>query len=445
MWSRMIPLGAALLTEITFFYNMFLFFSYDKTDKIMWIGYIPWVAGSMIILLFNDRILRKARTIGFLVAVNTVLITLWILAGFYSFFQMDGVGTYCWAVFLMIITGVRSAYLALQTVSEQQALIRTEISFLAAGCFFATQAGPFDVPMAFNMPTFIMIVVNMLVLIRFRIGTGELKNSQAIRWQGAFFILTLLGLIVGLVTSTLLFISPSFREWILKGISVFIDLIVWVFKEIHRLLSMLFDHSVQEPMVLPPPSDPMNGQEMIKEEIPAANIWILLSLAGASVVAAGLWLFMRLRKNMLFKRQLVIPRQQSSGNWKWDVLRRFAAFIAKMWRKLKFILSWLRCRYTPEGMFLTIETLGKYKGFPRIISETPGVYLRRLSDISQPQNGCEQQDIKKLIHILSIELEKSLYGKKEGNEQSGMLDQKELKKIQKHFLFWYPEKPKNRI
>lgn len=435
MSSPVLASVAALLTDITFLFNVFIFFAYDKTGRIMYISYVPWAAGTVLILLLNRYLLRKTRTVAFVFTVNALVVSIWAVSAVYFFFHGEGIWPNIWALLLIIFTGGRAAYFALQAITESQALIRTELSYIFAGTFFLVQSGSLNIPMIFSVPSLVMIMINMLALIRLRIFDKHTQNDSISRWQGLFFMLTMVGVIGGVTLGTMLLLSPSFRLLFLKLLNALKELVITIIKFLIRLLEMIFGTPKQHPMDLPPPEQQLiNNERLLKEVQTNISRWVLLIIL-AVILLAIIWLIIRLARELLQRRVALLTSGEYREKAEWPGLSFLSGFFKKVWYKLKFFMLWKRRKYTPEGTFLIIEKLGRRKGFPRAIDETPTSYLKRLYSSVSREGSFNELEIKRLNNILVEELERSFYGERSNFIQSSTaLEKGELKTLIRHYL-----------
>lgn len=407
---RTTSLLSALVTELTFFYNSFLFFSYSQKDTLMWIDYIPWVLGVLLVLIFNKKFLQKQRTVLSISLTNGAFVFVWIILGFKYFFHASGFGAYTYAVLFLLVTSGRALYLAIHGISETNMLMHTEFSVMSAGFFFFTQIGPFQVPIEFNLPSIFMVALNIMALIRMRIYGTTSKSITASKWRGILFLLALTAFFAIIIAAVLLFLSTPFRTFFIKLIAVFKYIVVWFLQKLGALLRWLLSGFKYDGEIVIPMQEELQTLKEAEMELFNINPDILITALILIAVLAMIFLIIIFRKNK-FKMTLrthQVNRYQQKGSFK--LLYFLSILLKRIYNNLMFAFTLLILRYNPGAAFIIIEKKGRKNGLPRQAHETPGMYLRRLSRSMTWDSTNDISIINSLLYDFIDEIEFCFYG-----------------------------------
>ena len=430
---------AALLNEITFFYNALLIVSLAKTKNIMWINYWPWACGGAAILLWNRWFLQKARSLVSIIAANALIASLWLFLGSRYFFHIQGMSAYGFAIVFLISTTVRAIYLSMHEVPDQHMVTYTEICIVGTCFFFFIQMGPLIMPVSYNIPSIAVILFNILALINMRLFSENAQELDISKMRRGLFLIAGFVIMVGGIAGILTYVSSAFNAFVIQVITTVEGIIILFFSFIHRLLDFfLMQFKPREYSE----KDIMNLKKIFRIKVPKVdkqvplNIdnfrfmpWILILLALAILV----YLFIKYRKRVFRRVTMSVTIRQKRIKKDLKLWSKFKSYIKVVYRKIFLLYLSIHMRHTPQGLFLMIERWGRHKGFPRQVCETPGTYLNRLMNCKAWNKGLKETYATEIVHHLIKELERKFYSKCEDLGNSSRISKAELKVLMPYF------------
>lgn len=115
--------------------------------------------------------------------------------------------------------------------------------------------------------------------------------------------------------------------------------------------------------------------EYVDSVVPLWVVQLVLAVGAAACVLALLYQFRHIRLKAV---RLQTRRRKVVG--KSHVLQALAALAAQALARLRFEISYLRHRKTPQGLLVLAERTGRRLRLCRGPGESPGAYLRRLAE-----------------------------------------------------------------
>ncbi|MGV8981493.1 hypothetical protein [Clostridium sp.] len=430
---------ATLMNEITFFYNAFLIVSLAKTKNIMWIDYWAWACGGAAILLWNRWFLQKARSLVSIIAVNTLIASLWLFLVSRYFFHIQGMTAYGFAIIFLIATTVRAIYLSMHEVPGQRMVTYTELCIVGTCFFFFIQMGPLIMPMSYNIPSIAVVLVNILALINIRLFSENAHEVDISKMRRGIFLISGFVILIGGIAGGLTYVSASFKGFVLQVITTVKGIIIPVFSFFNRLLELFF-------MRVKPREysgkDTIDLKKIFRFKMPkvgkqvSLNIdvfrfmpWILILL----VITILVYLFNKYRKRVFRRGTVPVTIMQKRIKRDLQLWSGFKSYMKFLHRKAFLLYLSIRMRHTPQGLFLMIERWGRYSGFPRIVCETPGTYLNRLMNCKEWNKGLKETHTKEIVQHLIKELEWMFYSKGGDIVHPRRISKSELKVLMPYF------------
>lgn len=439
MRYRTISAIAALMNEITFFYNAFLIVSLAKTKNIMWIDYWAWACGGAAILLWNRWFLQKARSLVSIIVANVLVASLWLFLVSRYFSHIQGMSAYGFAIVFLIYTTIRAIYLSMHEVTDQRMVTYTEICIIGTCFFFFIQMGPLTMPVSYNIPSIAVVLFNILALINTRLFSENAQELDISKLRKGLFLIAGFVIMVGGIVGILTYVSEAFKAFVIQVITTVKGIIILIFSSFHRLLDLFL-------MRVKPTEysekDIMNVKNIFRFKVPkvgrqvSLNIdifrympWILILLA---FTILG-YLFIKYRKRVFRRDTMSVTIRQKRIKRDLKLWSKFKSYMKVLYRKIFLLFLSIHMRHTPQGLFLMIERWGRYKGFPRQVCETPGTYLNRLMNCKAWNKGLKETQATEIAHHLIKELEWKFYSKGEDLGHFSRISKAELKVLMPYF------------
>lgn len=430
---------AALLNEITFFYNSFLIVSLAKTKSIMSIDYWAWACGGAAILLWNRWFLQRARSLVSIIVANVLIASLWLFSVSRYFSHIQGISAYGFAIVFLISTTVRAIYLSMHEVPDQRMVTYTEMCIVGTCFFFFIQMGPLIMPMSYNIPSIAIILFNILALINMRLFSENAQELDISKMRRGIFLIAGFVILIGGIVGILTFVSAAFKGFVLQVITTVKGIIILVFTYFHRLLDLLLMHIKPSEYAS---KDTIDLKKIFRFKLPKAgkqlslNVdifrfipWILILLALAILV----YLFIKYRKWVFRRNTISVPIRQKRIKRDLKLWSKFKSNMKVLYRKIFFLYLSIHMRHTPQGLFLMIERWGRHKGIPRKVCETPETYLNKLMDCKEWNKDLREAHAKEIVHHLIKELEWKFYSEGGYLGDSRWISKDELKVLMPYF------------
>ncbi|GEM_PF-5901548 len=381
--------AVSVVNDISIVNTLYLIFSFSETGVVSDIGYLPWFSCGLLGYFINYWFLKKPRTIpaiaflnGFLYAAEALF--LYLVSG-----RLGGALAYAFAAVFLLITVCREYYLVLHPVTPQSTLTHTEGCVILVLFLYFFQIGGFEVPVSYNVIMFLVLLLNIAAMIKFRISS-EHGNTLSVsgRWAALIFGAISLALAVLLLLYAG-FLSGAVREATTAVLAFIGASVKFIFHLIGSIIMFLIS------LLPPPPTEEGLPPEQPQFKIPEFEtsdlsvnetaLMVLGALAVAAVIALIAFLLMRFRHTRIssvFGGERL--KQEKVRSDRLSLLRRL---INAARERLKFFVLSVVYRKTPVGLLLSLQRFGKRRGLKRLSGETHKSYLTRLAAATDVFSG----------------------------------------------------------
>jgi len=426
MWrrGRGIAAAAILLSDIALLYGLFLLFSFLQTGNIMKIAYLPWIIIVLAIWEANRILLRRPRSISFLIVLNIMLWFFLTTAGYFFFVQASGTCAWLAVAIMFAVTVGRAVAVSQKPPEQDTAIIYLEISVIFTLCFLLVQSGSFQLPFYDNLPCFLAIALNMASLLFFRLfgtrGSTDIANMAS---GILVLILLVILLLLGAVACSVIFLRGStglltYSYQTAVGVAgSFINAV----GRFMAFLAFLFPAQDGEMDIDPLPEVTVNPSNKDEMAMPDIMPYVLIVLGIAAVIYALIVLF-RLRK-------LKIASKIAAGT------SAFTASRFLLWTKLSmrlrlirqylnFELMYRRNFHTAQGLFVSLERIAAKAGRRRRPEETTRLFVKHL--IAEGVMVLPSPRAEELMDLFLDELDRTLFAWPQGPKIMSDEDLREL-------------------
>jgi len=270
------------------------------------------------------------------------------------------------------------------------------------------------------LPCLITMILCLVALIANRTMGSGADSGRGVR--GVAVILFFLTLIVAIVVLFWIFAAAAFGATVVAGITALWDgirtvgnillaVLLWVFSWIPALDGS--GASPGEPIHSANGTDGFGTIQMLGE----TALLVILCLAAVLCLALVIFIVTYFRRKKLGGK-----RNQKAVRLKTFKLQMHITFTKRFVNAIKFFVSSIMYRNTPQGVFLRLERWGKFRRRGRTPGETPRHYIKRISD--------EVPEHKEALLKLADALDACWYGSLSSSEMSI----KELAAIRRAFI-----------
>ena len=368
---------AVIMSDIVLIDLLFIFIGLNHYNDTSGVGFFPLSTMAVLTFVLYRIFLRKQRTVP---QAATFLIASYIITVFVVLTFSGGQSSLALTLLAILTCSVPQWRIFFMT--EDPPTVEKLIGRVGAMTFsllfvMITVVGVGN-PSTVMFPSIISLAVCMIALVIARTAGASADTSRGFR--GIAFILAFLLLVSAITGVFLLFISVAFGATIATGAvaiwsgivaiaNLFGGFIIWI--------ASFFPMPDLDGEIL---AEPLHGvTDMAVElgplyDLREAAVVIGLVVIIIAIVAFAIIMAIRLRNKKIgiSRVKKVETESRSKLNLKFIIISRFV-------NALKFFITSIIYRNTPQGVFLSLERWGKLRRRGRRVGETPRSYLMRLA------------------------------------------------------------------
>lgn len=370
---------------VAIFSSIYGMISYFQTGVVMGPYVIPWFLALVIIFSVDRRILRNGVTVEHFMMWNFIAFIIYVLVSEIWLSNLYGIMARVFAIIVIGITAVMAMEQARAGTQTNQIVLQMEITVVLLGFVLFFEETKVVVDSSAKIYLMLAVIMDLFALICSRTGVGqEDVRRKEQKWKGFLLLALVTGILLLAGVLFVMACSGRGREvlqiLINHGVGILLVCIVKASNLFICLFQKLPGYDGGGSSILPEPVDIASQAEM-QPELDAPHmvvfmIGLMMVLAVIAIIIYIIKRFARVKMKTIHIEQSNHEQRRIKTSWGLVIKR----LIKMIYNKMIFRWKILTHPHSPEAKLWKAENLGRRYHLPRKITESPGVYLRRLAN-----------------------------------------------------------------
>lgn len=353
----------------------------------LWIG-----AAALQLLIGNWTAVLGVSWSVYLVVQSMAIAAVTIAAVYGSWFPVYEADMRVLLAACTIVTGLHSAYVSYR-LPGSNGIMRFVDLLIVVTTFYLYAAFQMKVSGDPKIVTAALIALALDLLVVNHLRTGG-EDGNVIRGAGAGSKLALAAILLGCLLVTGMIVGMASGQ-----VHSAVDVLLLVLQGIYQVLSVIFG-AIGHVLALiilflvalfpaAPQAARENAAEQLGQEVETLleetgmtiPPWVFGTVLAVVLLALAGWALYQLRDVRVRRISRKVHRRKVVR--KSHLLEALAAAARRIWERLVFEWEYLRHRNSPQGLLVLAERVGRQNHLIRRPDESPGAYIRRLSDASE--------------------------------------------------------------
>lgn len=403
------PAVAVLLTHTTAACNMHTFFSCTASNDYAYIELWPWVLLTLASFFILHFFLKQERPLGQLAVVIATCFAVTVAVMSLFFIHVEGVVAWLTAWAFLAYTMLRACTLNLGEGDAQTVLLCCELPVMGIPLLLWVRTSEVcNIPTYYISSAIFVLLLSFIALTSIRMEhANDATHAQKLTAIGTT---TLCFGVIGAVCYGFIQFAATYMATAVSATSALLMRICTaIFAALNAFLLWfvsLFPAGEMEALDAVPAETVAVADTSVSEEMNTTVLIFMAIALALLILGAVIWLIFRFRKvafrNVQGRANVYRrPRQVVERVSLWA---RFVAFVQRKYHRLRFWLTVLYKRNTPQGAVILLSHLGKKRGMAQQTGESYRKYLLRLAAQCTADDKAQH-----LLHTLADTLDQTLY------------------------------------
>lgn len=394
----------AVARAVVYCCSAFWLFGYAKTQQIIGIRLLPFLAAALLCYLLLRLFLRTPRPLpavvgaGVLLSAGSCALLIW------RFAELTSPLSLCLSVAAVGAVVFRSIQLCIYPVTAAQSISALE-RCTAYFIVFLWFQGAVQLPSGYSLPLMAASLFSLVAVLYQRLAAGSEADGSRKWVRGLMAVAALLLLITAALLLFYCYGSGPLTQAVLAVYAGIKFILTRLWQWFEAFLAWLASFaSDPEPQELPQALPGFTPELPPESELPDPRVYALAAAAGICLLlAAGIWALIRLR-HVRISSGVRTQKKTAATRRRIPLLQWIRRLWAQLAARVRLRVRILAMRGTPQELYFFLTRAGRHLGLRKAPGETPCAFIRRVRTVL-----AAQPDLSEALLSLEAALQEALY------------------------------------